>query len=316
MSPDMDAPVNGILEVGIALYTYDALEARADAIWGWVEDVEAWSGRPFVQFAFAPRAKPLSTRVWKASPANRSKLRERLNSEQPWDHLHMAWPSVHGQSPVAEGALLWLGCEAPPARGMEAHRRPTVLYFSANSSLFTLERVQSFVALAVRGWQIVGGARGFIDVNTGVPLHDDLFRNAVLGADSTIPDPYLREYYGWQRVKPSLDKRVWRVCWGNFLNPEVLRQVGGIQEMRRADERYRLLPEYLERAYAQGVTKLRECTCFHEWRELGNGAVFLSLSPSPLDWFSEEVQARRERLQQALGHVAVGPWDWDPYPAS
>jgi hypothetical protein len=169
--------------------------------------------------------------------------------------------------------------------------------------------VAGFLDLGARAWQIVNGVYGFIDVETGVSLQDDILRNFAHLFDSTVPPKYHQEFRKWQDLMPKLDKRVWKAFWGNFLGAEHLRQLGGIQEMRRADPRYRLLPEYLERAYQQGVERLRACDCYHEWRDLANGGVLLTLSASPLDALEVPVQARRARLQKALGQLAIGPWD-------
>jgi hypothetical protein len=142
------------------------------------------------------------------------------------------------------------------------------------------------------------------------------FRNASPIWFSPTNQDTPREFQAWQCIQYDLDKRLWKAFWGNVLGAEHVRRIGGLQEMQGpgAGEES-VSSDLLEQAYAQGLAKLKDCACYQGWRELGDGAVFLSLSPSPLDWFSEEVQARRERLQQALGHVAVGPWDWDAYPS-
>jgi hypothetical protein len=190
---------------------------------------------------------------------------------------------------------------------MESYRTPSYVYLQANPDVIQASTggVEGFVRLGMAAWEIVEGVYGFIDVETGIPLQDDIFRNAIHLFDSTVPPEYHREFRAWQELMPKLDKRVWKAFWGNFLGAEHLRQLGGIQELRRADPLYQLRPEYLEQAYQQGKEILRASKSYVGWYELAGGGVLLTLSASPLEWFEKEVQERRERLQAVLAPIAL-----------
>jgi hypothetical protein len=190
---------------------------------------------------------------------------------------------------------------------MESYRTPSYVYLQAHPDVIQASTggVEGFVRLGMAAWEIVEGVYGFIDVETGIPLQDDIFRNAIHLFDSTVPPEYHREFRAWQELMPKLDKRVWKAFWGNFLGAEHLRQLGGIQELRRADPLYQLRPEYLAQAYQQGKELLRASKSYVGWYELAGGGVLLTLSASPLEWFEKEVQERRERLQAVLAPIAL-----------
>jgi hypothetical protein len=190
---------------------------------------------------------------------------------------------------------------------MESYRTPSYVYLQAHPDVIQASTggVEGFVRLGMAAWEIVEGVYGFIDVETGIPLQDDIFRNAIHLFDSTVPPEYHREFRAWQELMPKLDKRVWKAFWGNFLGAEHLRQLGGIQELRRADPLYQLRPEYLAQAYQRGKELLRASKSYVGWYELAGGGVLLTLSASPLEWFEKEVQERRERLQAVLAPIAL-----------
>lgn len=190
---------------------------------------------------------------------------------------------------------------------MESYRTPSYIYLQVHPEVLVRSPggISGFLDLGMQAWAIVDGVYGFIDVETGIPLQDAISRNAFHLFDSTVPPEYHREFRKWQELMPRLDKRVWKAFWGNFLGAEHLQELGGIRELRRADPLYRILPEYLEQAYQQGIRRLRESNGYHEWRELAKGGVLLTLSASPLEWFEKEVQERRVKLQEALEPIAL-----------
>jgi len=298
--------VGEIHAIGMAIYTYAVLEERLEGLWAWLEAIERWTGQAFAEFDFSPRSKQ-SLRVWKATAKNRDKLYKRLQVEQPWFTLGFAWPTSKEPTHRVKGIHVAITSRPQPVRGGESYRTPSYIYLEVHPEVITQSTmgISGFLDLGAQGWQIIDGVYGFIDVETGIPLQDNISRNAIHLFDSTVPPEYHREFRKWQELMPKLDKRVWKAFWGNFLGAEHLRQVGGIQEMRRADPLYRLLPEYLERAYQQGIDCLRTCGCYEQWRELAGGGVLLTLSSSPLEWFDPGVQERQKQLQAVLASIAL-----------
>jgi len=302
--------------VGMVIYTYAKLEERLEELWNWLKRVEEWSGRPYAEFNFSSRTKE-SFRIWKATEKNRTSLYRRLHVEQPWSDLHLGWPQGTLQSSVSKtrGLYVAVGSSFQQLHGGESYRSPSDIYLGVHPDVLahSTTGVSGLLELGMQAWEIIDGVYGFIDVETGIPLRDDILRNAIHLFDSTVPKEYEMEFLLWVHARSELDKRVWKAFWGNFLGEEHLRQLGGIEEMRRADPLYRRLPEYLEQAYQQGRARLRESSCYHEWRDLAHGGVLLTLSESPLDWFEKQVQERKACLQEVFGQVALGPWDYDRY---
>lgn len=297
--------------IGMVIYTYSVLEERLDPLWAWIQHVEEWAERSFGWFDFMPHAR-FSVRSWKATSKNRARLYERLAAEQPWFTIGFSWPSAHEPVSLSKGFRVTIISRPQPDQG-ESYRSPSFLYLEVHPEVLHSAPVgvRGLLKLGIEAWNILGGIYGWIDVETGIPLQDDIFRNATHVSDNFIPPALRQDFRRWQIIEPHLDKRVWKAFWGNLLGAEHLRQLGDIRELRRADPRYRLLPEYLERAYQGGVERLRACGCYEDWLDLANGGVLLTLSSSPLDWFTTLVQDRLARLQQCLGQVAVGEWD-DP----
>jgi len=296
--------MNEIRMVGMVIYTYEILEQRLNPLWDWLHRIEQWANRSYSEFNFVPRGKQ-SLRVWKVSHQNQTKLYQRLRTET-WFSFSLGWP--RGALRISSPPLYVCVTSRPqPERGMESYRTPSYVYLQANPDVIqaSTEGIEGFVRLGMAAWEIVEGVYGFIDVETGIPLQDDIFRNAIHLFDSTVPPEYCREFRKWQELMPKLNKQVWKAFWGNFLGAEHLQELGGIRELRRADPLYRLLPEYLEQAYQRGLERLRASGGYHEWRELAGGGVLLTLSASPLEWFEKEVQERRARLQEALEPIAL-----------
>ncbi len=298
-----------IRAVGMALYTYAALEEKLDVLWSWIEAAEEWSGRPFAEYYFTTQAKS-SRRFWKATPANRARLYSRLQAEQPWSGLWFGWPGLRQEVSQSGGVWVDLMSRPQPARG--TWRRPSVVGIFTGPAVVSSdrERVPGLLSLGRQLWSITGAVCGLIDIRTDVsPLDDFRCRIYYAFGPADAPEEVRREMYLRQTTMSHLDRRVWKAFWGNFLSAEHLRQIGGIRDIRRSDPLNRLLPEYLERAYAQGRDRLRTCGGYHEWHDLSHGGVLLTLSPSPLDALQPEVHARQSLLQEALGRVALGPWD-------
>lgn len=297
-----------IQTVGMVMYTYAILEEYLDDLWNWLRDVESWSGQPCVEFHFASRAKE-SSRVWKATAENRTKLYHRLRTEQPWLGIDFGYPAgtLKQGSFATKGIYVSVVSREQPVRGMERYRIPSYIYIEVHPQVLSesVTGVSGLLDLGEQIWRISEGVYGFIDLQMNIPLQDNILRNAAHLFDSTVPPKYHDEFRKWQELMPLLDRRTWKAFWGNFLGAEHLRRLGGIEDMRRADPRYRLLPEYLEQAYQKGVDRLRACDCWERWQALSDGGVLLTLSPSPLDWFAPQVQDRRKRLQAALGAVAL-----------
>jgi hypothetical protein len=300
--------MNEIQTIGMVIYTYERLEQRLDPLWDWLHHVEQWANRSYAEFNFASRARE-SLRVWKATSQNREKLYQRLQTEQPWSEILFGWPrgALNDTLLSKQGLLVVIKSRPQPERGMEIYRTPSYVYLQANPDVIQASTggVEGFMRLGMAAWEIVEGVYGFIDVETGIPLQDNISRNAIHLFDSTVPPEYRREFRKWQELMPKLNKQVWKAFWGNFLGAEHLQELGGIRELRRADPLYRLLPEYLEQAYQRGLERLRASGGYHEWRELAGGGVLLTLSASPLEWFEKEVQERRARLQEALKPIAL-----------
>jgi hypothetical protein len=299
-----------IRAIGMVVYTYVVLEERFEDIWHWFQDVETWAGQPYAEFHFSSRAKK-SRRIWKATSTNRADLYQRLRVEQPWLTLHFGWPTGLLRNYQTKGLFACAISYLQPRRGSERYRKPSylALIVSPDILLRSTTGAPGLFQLGAQAWRTVGGVYGFVDVETGIPPQDHLSRNIDAFLSNLVPSDFYPELEKWHLLQSRLDRRVWKAFWGNFLSAEHLELLGGVREMRRSDPHYELKAEYRERAYQQGIERLRGCGCHEQWRELANGGVLLTLSPSPLDWFEPQAQERRARLQEALGHLAIGPWD-------
>jgi len=297
-----------IKAIGMVIYTYAIVEERLENLWNWLQRIEYWSGQSFAEFGFSPQVK-VSLRIWKATAKNRANLYQRLKVEQPWSVLHFGWPAdtLRSATSKTKGLDVAILSSPRPWHNGGGYRTPSYIYLEVHPEVITQSTmgISGFFDLGTQAWQIVDGVYGFIDVETGIPLQDNISRNAIHLFDSTVPPEYRREFRKWQELMPKLNKQVWKAFWGNFLGAEHLQELGGIRELRRADPLYRLLPEYLEQAYQRGLERLRASGGYHEWRELAGGGVLLTLSASPLEWFEKEVQERRARLQEALEPIAL-----------
>jgi hypothetical protein len=299
--------------VGMVIYTYHGLEERFERLWDWILQVETWTRTTCAEFHFSSRAKQ-SRRIWKATPENRQNLQARLYEEQPWSILDFGWPAGVLRSTPAEmkGWEVAFGSRLQPTPGTTGYRRPSYIYLEVHPDILTNSTtgVEGLLNLGVNLWQLVDGVYGFIDVETGVPLQDDISRNVIQLFDSTVPTHYHQEYRLWQRLDNQIDKRVWKSFWGNFLSSEHLRQLGGIKEIRSAN-RNQSRAESLDQAYKQGTARLQGIDCLERQIALANDGVCVTLSHSPLDWFQPAVQECQHQLQHTLGQVAIGEWDFN-----
>jgi hypothetical protein len=299
--------------VGMVIYTYGDIVQQAKTLWRWLEAIELWARRPFAEYNYNLRGKD-SLRVWKANSRNRERLYTAMETE-PWFGLSLGWPTISRKTYATKGIFVAVSSSPSTGSGEERYRTPSYLYLEIHPDILihSLNGITGFKEIGVKAWESLGGVYGYIDVETGIPLRDNIMRNAIHLFDSTISKEHQMDYLLWMHARSELHKRVWKAFWGNFLGKEHIRQLGGIQEMRRANPRYATLPEYLERSYVQGLERMRQNKPFHEWLDLSDGGVFITLSSSPLDWFSLQVQDKRKKLQDLLGRLALGPWDYDRY---
>ncbi len=292
--------------VGMVIYTYSTLEQRFKELWEWVEAIERWSGKSFTTYYFTPEAKRTS-KAKSLTLKERERLSERLQLETPWYAWGIAWPTIEKRLYLVGGIQITIRSRPQPERGQESYRSPSYIFLEAHVDLMesSLTQAASLVSLGTQLWRIVDGVYGFIDVETGVPLQDDLLRNSIHLFDSTVPPEFHAEFREWQKLMPVLNRRVWKAFWGNFLGAEHLEIMGGVKDLQRADPQRRMLPEYKEQAYRIGRQKLEACDCFKRFEPLSGGGVVGCLSESPLDWFEPEVQTRTSRLQATLGDLAI-----------
>lgn len=299
--------MQNIRAVGMVIYTYSILEQRAEELWAWMEAVERWSGKDFTTYYFVPEGKRPSKRARRLTHNERGRLPERLRTATPWYAWGVAWPTFEEPLHLVGGIGVSVKSRPQPERGQERYRSPSYVFLEAYVDLLetSLNQVASLVSLGARLWRIIDGVYGFIDVETGVPLQDNLLRNAIHLFDSTVPPEFCTEFREWQELMPVLNRRVWKAFWGNFLGAEHLQMMGGVKDLQRADPQRRMLPEYKDQAYKAGLQKLEACDCFQRLEPLSDGGVVGYLSESPLDWFETEVQTRAEQLQSVLGELAI-----------
>jgi hypothetical protein len=167
------------------------------------------------------------------------------------------------------------------------------------------KRLSGLLDLGIRVWDIVDGVYGFIDVDTGFPLQDDLLRNFDFFRSNLIPHEFQDEFKRWQEIQPDLDKKIWKIFWGNFFNFKHITILGDIAEMRRQNP-FRRLEELEAIAYDKAIEKLLiKSEHLHEIRDLAKGGRLLTLSPSPLDWEDDKVQQRKKAIQELFKYVTL-----------
>lgn len=298
--------MTNIRAVGMVIYTYSILEQRVEELWAWVQKAEHWSGKEFTTYYFTPEARRAS-KAKRLTTKERERLPDRLRAETPWYIWGIAWPTFNEPLYLGSGIGISIKSRPQPEPGQERYRSPSYVFLEAHVNLLETSSTQATALLALGAdlWRIVDGVYGFIDVETGIPLRDSLFRNATHLFDSTVPPEFHSEFHEWQLLMPVLNRRVWKAFWGNFLGSEHLQVMGGVKDLQRADPQRRMLPEYRERAQAAGLQKLEKCDCLHRLEPLSNGGFLGTLSESPMEWFEPEVQARAKRLQDTLGNLAI-----------
>lgn len=304
--------MNNIKAVGMVIYTYSIIEEQSEDLLIWLQHVEDWLEHPFAEFHFSPRAKG-SSRIWKATEKNRDNLHQRLRIEQPWFILDFGYPSgtLRSSSFLTHGLEVAITSRPQPRHGGEHNRQPSYIYLEVHPNILSggITRISDFLELGSQAWEIMKGIYGFVDVETGIPLQDDISRNAIHLFDSTVPKEYHQEFRGWQRIDSQLEKRVWKAFWGNFLSREHLRGIGGTDETQQNVSHHHRSPESQDQAYQFGMDRLSNCDCIQNWQTLSNGGKLVTLSNSPLDWFEAQVQTRRARLQELLDGIALSDQD-------
>lgn len=298
--------MTNIRAVGMAIYTYSVVEQRAEELWSWIESVERWSGKEFEEYYFTPAAKRVSGPK-RLAHHNRLALVDRLRTENPWFAWGIAWPTLEKRIHLVGGVQISVKSRPQPERGKERYRAPSCVFLHTHADLLkaSLTQATAFTALGIQLWRAIDGVYGFIDVETGIPLQDNLLRNAIHLFDSTVPLELNNEFRQWQRLMPVLNRRVWKSFWGNFLGAEHLQRLGGIEELQRADPQRRMLPEYREQAQIAGLRRLEECACLQRVEPLSSGSVLTTLSESPMEWFEPKVQARAKQLQNTLSTLTM-----------
>jgi len=299
--------MNKVRAIGLTIYTYSVLEEKTDQLWEWFQKVEKWSGRFYEDFVFASRDKE-SSRIWRATSKNKENLYGRLQTELPWDVLIFSWPknSLRSNPYHVEGVHISMKSCPQPWKGGESYRIPSYLSIIFNPDIlfqFPLS-IEGFLQLGIEAWEIIQGVYGFVDVETGVPLQDNLLRNIAHIMSNLVPPDHFEEFQQWQSAIPVLDKKIWKPFWGNFLGSKHIEEIGGFKELRKADP-YTPYDEVSRIVYEKGIEILRNCQYYEEWHNLKNKGVLLTLSQSPTDWFQEETQTRREGLGKILKKVAI-----------
>jgi hypothetical protein len=281
-----DFPTSPIKAIGMVIYTYAQLETFIDPILQWVQLVEDWSGRSFEAFHFDPRGK-FSQRIWVANEKNRAALYQRLLQDQPWANISFGWPKGVLKSSVAAAGGLQVIIKSRQSNPQLSSnfRTPSFLYIEVNSSILLSPdtHLSGFQELAVKAWEVIGGVYGFIDVETGIPLQDDISRNALQLLDSTIPEEMTTAYQRWKDIAPLLDTRVWKPFWGNFINKEHICRIGGLRRLQAEDPFHRRLPAYIEQSYQEGIRRLQGEVSYDTWYDLADNGIGIILTTSPTD---------------------------------
>jgi hypothetical protein len=294
--------------VGMAVYTYGVLEESLDPLWQWLEAIERWSGRQYAELNYSPRYKE-NRKVWPATTKNRAKLLDQLRDRSPWTAIQLGWPegAMEHFAGKTKGLNVVISSSNQLGPGMDAYRNPSYICLLVHPQALSdsTTGIAGVLDLGIQAWSIISGVYGFVDVETRIPLHDHLMRNIAHLYSNLVPKGYEREFLRWVRIGAHLDRRVWQAFWANFLGAGHMQQMGGLKRLRQGDPYSR----HEEQAYEIGKRRLQECGCSAGWYDLSNKGVLLTLSESPLNWLTPEVQTKRERLQQTFGQVAVGPWD-------
>ncbi len=294
-----------INEIGLVIYTYEPLENRLDPLWDWFRLVEEWYGNPYKELSFSARNKKLG-KIHTASSINRNKLYKRLIDNKSWNLLSMGTPNgvlSNFISDLPKGINATLKSVQQPKLGGESYRTPSYLSIIVDPMIFNdVNQINGFIDLGIKAWSIVNGIYGFIDINAGIPPSDNLVRNFACVVSNLIPIEYIQEFKEWQLILSKLNKRIWKVFWGNFISREHIQMIGGYDRMRKEDY-YRPQQELLEISWNKGHQLLEGIA--ETVINLPNNGMFLSLSINPLDWLEEKTQNQQKILQNILGSISI-----------
>ena len=207
----------------------------------------------------------------------------------------------------ANGVQLSIDSRPQPKQGGERYRECSYVFLNVHADTFesTTTGVKGLLELGKQLWRLVNGVYGFVEVETGIPLQDNILRNVIHLNDSTIPSEFREEFRRWQGITSDLDKKVWKAFWGNFLGAEHLRQLGGIKNMQRVDPYRRILPDFGELAYKLGKQRIADRRCHEKLDELTSDGLLVTLSEDPLAWPDLPVQERQVQFQSALDPISI-----------
>jgi hypothetical protein len=292
-----------IREIGLVIYSYGAIEDHLEMIWNWISEIEIWFGRTFAEYIFIRRGKE-SHRLWKNTSKNRLNLYSRLQIEKPWFVLGFGWPEGCLNAHPGQSMGIKIFIKSWPQKDPDSNRVrwPSYISILVHPDVVSQKdnRFAGLLDLGVQAWDIIDGVYGFIDVDTGVPLQDDLLRNIDFFMSNLIPKEFQGEFRKWQEIQPYLGKKIWKIFWANFINANHITTLGDIAEMRRSDP-YRHLEELQAIAYDKGIEKLiNNSKNFHELRCLSHKGMLITISPSPLEWSDAWVQERRKIIQELI----------------
>lgn len=294
-----------IRAVGLVIYTYTTLENHLDDIWQWFQEVEKWFGLPYSELIFFPQNKRPG-KVLDASQTNRKRLYNRLQKDIPWSLISFGAPKGILNSSITDdsGAIDVTIKSWPPAKhGQESYRTPSYMSIQVSPDMFhDPQKIAGFIELGIKAWSIAEGTYGFIDLDTGIPPNDNFIRNTACILSNLIPPRYVQEFKEWQSIQSKLNKRIWKVFWGNYLSQEHIQQLGGYAELRRADY-YRPQAEILEESWQAGKKIVYEK--LSEVLELPDKGFFFKLSQTPLNWEKAEIQQKRRNFQEILSPMSI-----------
>jgi hypothetical protein len=294
-----------IRTIGLVIYTYNNLEDYLDPIWDWVQTIEAWYEKPFAELHFLPRNKK-GGKVIEASLSNRVRLHTRLKNEKPWTLISFGYPRdiLKGYlGEVSNGVVVSMLSSPKSKYGEEAYRYPSRLTIEVDPSVFRKTgKTADFITLGSQAWSITQGVYGFIDIDTGISPNDNLIRNFACVVSNLIPQEHLQEFKEWQAILPTLDKRIWKVFWGNYLSREHIQQLGGYADMRRSDW-HRSQSEIIVESLEKGQELLNNST--GNLIKLPNDGYFFQLSDTPLNWTQQETQIKRRNIQEIFEPISI-----------
>ena len=190
-----------------------------------------------------------------------------------------------------------------PWRGGERYRTPSYLACIIHPEIIEKSNngITGFLELGKEAWNISQGVYGFIDIETGIPLQDNIYRNFDLQMSNLIPSEFFDEFRNWQRIGPELHRKAWKVFWGNFLGEEHIQQIGGVSELKKANP-YKQTDELASIAYQVGLEKITACKCFYEMSNLTHKGVLITMSNTPYDW-DQQNNDDKGKLQQVLSPI-------------